>query len=264
MVKLSVGVLLLAIAVVHAATIDSEDVDVPPSKVIVSSSLFESAWQYQLKFESLQQDINTKLTAIRTAVSTVLAISSNHSLAQIEGIYNGILDLDRPARDRIYDLDSSLCVINLRVLINAITEFSGFYSSNCVTEYDKKVQEVLDAAYAIVHQYEGSSAEVQQTVVKSFIKRNAILKPDEIEARFKELYEIYLKKWSEFFPNVEEFVENLQSQIGGFNNNLQHCFNDLREQIGLAYFVLQQEIATCDIFDRTVDPFAVFLAYNRA
>lgn len=261
--KLSVGVLLSIFVAIHGASVGSGetylDADPQSDKVIVPASLFENAWDYHRRLESLQQQINSKLTQVRTAISSVLKTSSWKTLQQIETNAYRILELDSPVRDLIFvDTKPSICNKNLRVLIDSITEFTGFGSSNAVTSYDKSVQGALQVAYEILQHYEGSSVDVQQIVVRSFIGKNAFLEPEEIEELFKSVYNQRLNEWNESSPHIEEFVNDLEGKIDGFNKNLYRDFGLIQEQVSPAYDALKEEIATCEEFDRTVDPFAIF------
>lgn len=258
--KLTVTILLAVCVAIHGYAINNEETDNSiTGKVIVPNSLFESAWEYQRRLETLQNLINERLTEVRTAVSSVLKSTSAKTLEQIETNANNILDLDRPVRQRIFvELSSTQCVNNLRTIINGVTEFTGFASSNCVSSYDKSVQGVLKVAYDLLQHYEGSTVDVQQTVVKSFIGKNAFLEPDAIEARFVELYNERLNEWNEINPNVEDFVEVLRGNIAGFNGVLHNCFNDIEEYVSSSYVALEESIRTCEEFDNTTDPFAIY------
>lgn len=247
--------LLAFIVVVNSAAIDDGDSEAP-------ATLFSSAFEYQKKFESLQEDINSKLIEVRTVVSSVLKSSSQTTLEQIEGNVNDILALDHPARLKIYALEATLCTKNLKVLINGITEFTGFPSGNCVTSFDLSLQGLLTTAYALLKEYEGSGFNVQQIVARSFIGRNAFLEAEEIEALFKDLYNKRFNEWNESAPQVDGLVENLKSNIAGYNEVLQQCYSQIQQNVAPAYDVLEGEIATCRAFDDTADPFAIFLQYD--
>lgn len=256
--KLCVGVLIAVVAFVNGAAIDNEaetGVEVPVSKVLVPVSLFENAWEYQARLEFLQNQINLRLTQLRTNVSDVLRSSSNKALDEIEANAKTILELDRPTRSQLAELELTLCVNNLQILLNGITEFSGFGSSNCVTSYDNSVQEALKAAFELLQQYEGNNADVQQIVVRSFIGKNAFLQPDEIEARFRELYDERSREWNAVAIDV---AENLEESIENFNNALRRCFEDIQENLAPAYVSLISEIEVCEKFDNAADPFARF------
>jgi hypothetical protein len=251
--KLSVGVLLSVLAVVAVA---EESIS---RFVIAPDSLFENAREYQGKLQALQLDIDEQLTAIRTSVSTVLKSSSNVTLEQIESNANAILAQDTPTRDAIFALRrNTLCVNNLITLINGITEFTGFGSSNCVSTYDKSVQGALNTAYALLQKYEGSFGDVQQIVTRSFIKFNVYTQSDEIEAKFIEHFNKAEADWTAARPEVAEFVRTLSGNIAVFNTALGACFTKIQQAIAPAYGLLEQEIDTCNVFDSTPDPFAIY------
>lgn len=258
--KLFIVFLLSVFVVIHGAAINSaEESDEPISRFIVApTALFEKAWTYQDLLQNLQSSIDKDLSAIRTSVSVALRASTNVTLEQIEGNANSILALDEPARDAIFDLRSSTCVNRLRVLLNGVTEFTGFGSANCVTAYDKSVQGALNTAYALLQKYEGSFGDVQQIVVRSFVGKNAFLEAEEIEAVFKQKYEERSEEWDKIRPDIESFLSTLESNIAVFNTVLGGCFKTIQEEVAPGYVILTQEIATCEAFDNTADPFAAF------
>lgn len=253
--KLFIGVLLSVLVATQSAAIDDESIS---AHLIVPDSLFVNAWDFQGRLGELQQDINEQLTAIRTAVSTVLRSSSNVTLEQIQVNSEKLLAQDEPTRLEIFSLPSSFCVTNLKVLINAITEFTGFGSSNCVSAYDKSVQGALNTAYALLQKYEGSFADVQQLVVRSFIGVNVYIQPEVIDARFAEGYNRRVAEWAAARPEVEEFVRTLSSNVAVFNSVLGECFKSIQDKVNPSYAELRANIAVCNTFDTTPDPFAVF------
>lgn len=255
--KLFVGVLLSVIVAIQGASIDGLSEPISPH-LIVPDSLFVSAWDYQGRLTTLQQDINEQLTAIRTAVSTVLKTSSNETLGQIDNNAMKLLAQDDPARTDIFALPTSICVNNLKILLNSITEFTGFGSSNCVAAYDKNVQGVLQTAYAQLQKYEASFGDAQQIVVRSFIGINVFTAPEQIEARFSLHYTQRVNEWNAIKPDVENFLRTLGTNIAVFNTVLGECFKGIQDRVNPRYAELQADIATCHTFNTTPDPFAIF------
>lgn len=256
--KLSATVFLSVFALIHGAAIEGESL--LSSKIAVSDTLFENAWNVQIKITELQQDINEKMTAIRTSVSTVLKSSTNVTLEQIESNANQILADAEPTRAAIFSttLSATVCIVKLREILNQVTEFTGFGSSNCVTKYDFSVNGALDNAYAFLQKYEGILGEVQQVVVRSFNGRNVFLQADEIEAHFEKEYENKLAEWEFIRPDVESFVTKLQSNIEVFNTVLGSCFKNIQDNVKPTFASIKSELATCSEFDNTADPFVVF------
>lgn len=256
--KLFVGVLLSVFVVIHGAAIDSsEDSPITPF-IVAPTALFQSAWTYQALLQTLQVTIDAELTEIRTSVSVALKSSSSETLKQIESNVNSITAADEIVRSKIFTMKDSICVYNLRVLLNGISEFSGFNSANCVTTYDKSVQEALNTAYALLQKYEGSFGDVQQIVVKSFSGKNAFLQADEIEAAFKKAYATRQEEWEAIRPDVESFLSTLQGNLASLNTVLGSCFKTIQDGVAVGYAAVTAEIATCEIFDNTADPFAQY------
>lgn len=260
--KLFVGVLLTAFVAVNGAAIDSsvaaaDSVAIAPL-LVAPTDLFEKAWTYQALVKSLQNDINEQLTSVRTAVSTVLSSSTDATLTQIASNKDVILALDASARDEVYAVTSSVCVNTLKVLLNGITEYTGFGSANCVTAYDNSAQEVLTSAYALLQKYEGSYSDVQQNVVRAFIGNNVFLDSEQIEANFAEVFSTSTAEWEAIRPEIEDFVSSLASNIAVFNTVLGDCFGAIQSGVAPAYAALQSQLATCEAFHATADPFAVY------
>lgn len=216
------------------------------------------AWEYQDRLFTLQQDIDLQLTAIRLSVSTVLRKSSNETLSQIENNTVAILEKEAPIRDVVFGLDPTACTNNLRTVLNGVTEFSGFPSSTCVGRYDNAVQVVLEDAYVMLDQYEGLYRDVQQIVVRSFIRQNAFLTHEVIIQTFKTQYESLSENWAKLNPNIEEFVKTVNSRIAANNVILDLCFSEAQANLTPSYTRIIAEVDICHEFDNTQSPFAMF------
>lgn len=209
---------------------------------------------------ALQQDINLQLTAIRTSVSNVLRSSSSQTLEQIENNTVAILDQDAPVRETLFAIEKTACTNNLRSLLDGVTEFSGFPSSTCVARYDDSVQSALKAAYALLEKYEGLFSEVQQIVVKSFVKQNAFLTPEAIIETFQSQYQTRSEDWERIRPDIETFVKSLSGNVAVFNTVLKTCFTNIHTNLSPSYALILTEIGVCREFDNTKSPFAMLSA----
>lgn len=253
--KLSVAILLSLAVAIHGAALQEEPIS---THVDNTTPLFTAAWEMQAKLTELQRDINVQLAAVRTSVTNVLRSSSNETVGQIEGNVNSILALDDPVRDVVFALGSSFCAINLKVLLNGVTEFTGFESSNCVTRYDLGVEAELEVAYAMLQKYEGLFREVQQIVVKSFVGMNVFTSSDGIQARFEDQYNEQNEAWLQIRPDIEDFVKALNGKIADLNNILGGCFSSVQTAVKPAYVSIVDQLPVCEEFDNTADPFASF------
>lgn len=223
-----------------------------------SDFLFVPAWEYQDRLTTLQQEIDLQLTAMRLSVSTVLKRSSKETLSQIENNTVAILEKEAPIRNVVFNLDPTACTNNLRTVLNGVTEFSGFPSSSCVARYDIGVKVELSHAYMMLEEYEGLYRDVQQIVVRSFIRQNAFLTPEVIIDTFKTQYESLSANWAIINPNIEEFVKTVSAKISANNDILDLCFNETQANLAPSYTRIIAEVDICNEFDNTKSPFAKF------
>lgn len=226
--------------------------------MIRSESLFITAWEYQDKLTTLQEEINLQLSAVRLSLSDVLKSSSKQTLSQIENNTFAILNQDDVVREVVFNLDPTACTNNLRTVLDGVTEFSGFPSSICVNRYDSAVQSVLNDTYGMLEQNNGLFIEVQQIVVRSFIRQNAFLTPKAIIETFKTQYESLTENWAKNYPNIEEFVKTLSSKFAAINVVLGSCFNETQSSLTPSYTRIIAEVEICKEFDNTKSPFAKF------
>ncbi|CRK90256.1 CLUMA_CG003967, isoform A [Clunio marinus] len=259
--KLSVGVslLFLIIGAQSAAIESSKDGELITEFVISPDFLFENAQRYLAFSKDVQRDIDETFITIRTAVSAVLKTASGTALDEIEGNSVKILEMDSPARNAIFDLDGTPCTDNLKQLLNLVTEFSGFGSSNCVSFYDRNVQKAVDAANELFRDFEGDYMDMQQIVVRSFVGKNIFLQAEDIQARFIQEFNRRSEAWYAVRPEVDEYIRTLNSSIDNYNNELRVCFNDIQVSIAPIYDNLEGQIRTCEEFDNTPNPFASFM-----
>ena len=233
----------------------------PVSSLFASPELlFLSAWEYQSKLTSLQQDINLQLTAIRTSVSNVLRSSSTQTLEQTERNDVSIWSQDAPVRDIVFALESTACTYNIKSILIQVTEYSGFQSSNCIARYEKSVQTELKAAYALLEKYEGLFNDIQQIVVKSFIQQNLFLTPEAIIRKFQIQFKTRNEEWEKTRFDIESFVKSLAANVAVYNTVLESCYNDVQVNLVPSYSLILAEVSICKEFDNARNPFVMFQA----
>ena len=220
-----------------------------------TDDLFETAWDYQNRLTSLQNDITQKLLEVRGEVSGVLKGSTNETLTQVHenAIEFGVKDSE--VRVALHRLLPNGCISDLIGILDGLTHVSGYESSNCLKHYDTSVQGRLDRGNEILKEYDNFANLVQQTVVEAFIGRNVFKDPnsiiESIISNFKKLND----QWEITRPNVDEFVKDLKTEIAGFNNQLGQCFNSLQIEYSDSYEKVSSKRAVCEEFARSARAF---------
>jgi hypothetical protein len=225
------------------------------SSAIEVNDLFDTAWKFQDKLNPRQSDIDNDVTEFRNSVSNVLKTTSKNALKEVEDNAKRILDLENPVRTSIDGLKVGDCSSDLKKLLNGITGFTGYKSSNCVKLYDYSVDVEVQQAQDLISVYDGIFTELQQLVVKSFVGKNQFNQQAEIIERFEQEYEKRVAAWEAIKPDVELFIENLSGNIEAFNDVMHECMVEIQQTVLPSYELLKEDIETCIIFENTPNPF---------
>lgn len=223
-----------------------------------TDDLFEKSHAYQLAAAELQRSVTEYAIEVRTAVPRVLGRRANSTIGKIEFNVDKLLDQEAETRTAIYSLSSTNCINNLRVLLNSITEFTGFASSNCVARYDLHLSGLIQKTYGEVSSYEKTFGDVLRVVPKSFSARNMFIQYAEVADQFSSSLNTLQAQWNSQVRNISEFEESFGENIDQLNVDLQGCFGNIHVAVNPTYAILANEIATCGRFDNSHDPFAVF------
>lgn len=227
-------------------------------KFTSTSEFYDLASEYQSSVVNLQREINSYIVQVRTAIPSVLKVSANETLINIEANADKLFEQEADARTQIFTHPNSTCILNLRDLINRITEFTGYESSNCVARYDLKLTDVINEAYKNVTNYEKDFGDVLHIVVRSFIGSNVFINQTEISERFATKYADKKLQWDEIEKDIDYFKAILSGRVKELNYGLEKCFVTLQNYINPVYSELISQIATCDEFNNTRDPYEVF------
>lgn len=238
--KLFIGIILASIAYASAAETDA---------------LFESALETQLKAVQLQQEVTEYAIRVRTAVPRVLGVRANGTIGRVEFNVDKLLDQEAETRSAIFSLSSTNCVNNLRVLLNGITEFTGFESSNCVARFDLSLSGLIQQTYGEVANYEKTFGDAMRIVPGAFSGRNMFLETEQIDNEYAAQVNSLRARWNSETKNIGEFEESFGEKIDSLGGVLQGCFNGIQVAVNPTYGIIANEITTCRSFDNSHDPF---------
>lgn len=238
--KFFIGIVLASIAYASAAETDA---------------LFESAQETQEKAVQLQQEVTEYAIRVRTAVPRVLGVRANGTIGRVEFNVEKLLDQEAETRTAIFSLSSTNCINNLRVLLNGVTEFTGFESSNCVARYDLSLSGLIQQTYGEVANYEKTFGDAMRIVPGAFSGRNMFLQTEQINNEYAARVDSLRARWNGETKNIGEFEEAFGDKIDVLGGVLQGCFNNIQVAVNPAYGIIANEIATCRSFDNSHDPF---------
>lgn len=240
------------IAIILAATlIASNAAPIRESRDWSVDELFDAAWEFQAKLNPKQEDVDHDVTEYRTSVSQVLRESSKDALTEVEENARAILELEKPVKAVVDQLNVGLCSTNLKQLLAGITEFTGFESSNCVKLYDKDVNVEVKKAQDLISLYDGMFTELQQLVVQAFIGRNQFNQQEDIVNAFEVEFDRKVKAWEDIKPDVEAFIGSLSGKIADINNLMETCMKEVQNEVVISYGSISRRVQTCIDFDNS-------------
>ncbi|KAG5678028.1 hypothetical protein PVAND_007735 [Polypedilum vanderplanki] len=218
----------------------------PTSNIV---DLFTEAWRIQNLLSPSQKAIDSDVTQLRESLTIVLEKRSKGALEEIESNVLEILAIETPFQEQIAALPEGSCKNNLQQQLNMRTEFTGFTSSLCVTQYDKKAENTITEAQEFIANYEGLFVRLQKVVIESFSGNNALIHQAAIIEEFDSEYQARLAEWEEMKPLVEDFEYNLDTTMGVQESELNSCLQKVRDEVEIEFEKLVQYIVVCEEFE---------------
>lgn len=207
---------------------------------------------------ALQRKVTDYIIVVRTSVPRVLGARANGTIGKVETNVNALLSQESKTRQKIDALRSTTCVDRLKGLLDSITEFTGFESSNCVAKYDLDLSSLVQKSYGQVADYEKKFGDVMRIVPQAFSARNMFVNNDAIVEEYTTKLAEFQAKWDAEPKNIEDFEKEFGDDIDLINMVLEGCFNKLQVFVNPGYETLENEIKTCGSFDNSHNPFAIF------
>jgi hypothetical protein len=222
--------------------------------VIQPDQLFQHAWQYQVELSSLQGEINEAINDVQTLISSVLKDSTVETLGQYQSHVQGIQAEYEPMLGALEILPSSQCRSDSENLLNYTVRMTGFDASNCASVYDSRVRNEVAIANRALVRFDDLYNQVQTIVVKSFIKQNALVSPDDIKDTMIEIFELVGARWETTKPEIDSVKRNLQSKIADQNRQLGVCHTTALNWAVSAFALFTFNVQRCVDFNGSQNP----------
>lgn len=213
--------------------------------------MFPVAWDYQARLFEFQEEINFAIGEGISAVSHVLSDSTDKTLNQYEGHVDRVEAMYFPSLEKFQQLELGSCRTSAERILNTTTEFTGFSASNCANQYNNRVKVEIDKANKALSAFDDIYSQVQSIVVKSFVGRNVLLNPEDIEDRIKDMFELISGKWEASKPEIASLRRNLEEAISNQNEELGKCHNAVEEDANAEFQRFARMVQTCDDFENS-------------
>lgn len=184
-------------------------------------------------------------------MSHVLSESTDKTLQQYESHVDRVGELYAPSLEAFQQLQPGSCRNSAERILNDTKDFTGFSASNCANQYNNRVKVVIDSANIALTGFDGIYSQVQSIVLKSFVGRNALLNPEDIEDRIIHIFELIKGKWDAAEPEITSLRRNLEEAISNQNEELGKCHNFVEEDATAEFQRFARMVQTCTEFDNS-------------
>lgn len=216
-----------------------------------SEPLFPHSFEKQAEVQAIQDDINGIIGEVQWGFFEEVQGSSAESLAKIEILANQINELHAPIYEAFSQLPAGSCRDGAETLINTTRTQTGFHAGNCASRLNNAVSNVLTRIGQLFENFNSQFSEIQQIVVKSFIKSNLFVDvPTDVMNKMDANYNFVKARWDELRPDFVELRNRLKAELATENTNLQSC---QQESVNLAttlYGITRSQIDVCIEFNQ--------------
>lgn len=117
--------------------------------------------KFQNKLNPPYEDVDRDVIEFRISLSRVLEVALNRVSVEIDENGRKIQNLEAPVREAVEELSDGECAINLQELLESLTGFTGYQSSNCATAYEGLVNDGVRQADNMIDTYYDNFKEYQ-------------------------------------------------------------------------------------------------------
>lgn len=238
--KLAFGILCL-IAAASAVEIS----------IVYPTALFEDALTYQGNINDMQTEMFELITKLRQDLAKTLKETANFTLYFIEDDVKKVFDIDSPYRTMLFvnNSQTSMCMNNMRIRLNQITEFTGFKSGICLAVYDMGVNKVVNETYNAISAFDDETLGFELSVIAAFAGKNVWTQPETINSTFVNSFNNFKVIYDEFKAKINGFTTNIQEKVAELSVVLNTCYKESQDSLKDQMAIFEVDLRTCITFD---------------
>jgi hypothetical protein len=180
----------------------------------------DNVWIYQNELQTIQSKIDVAIADVQKGFFNELSASSSTTLKQYQNHTEHVEVLHDLIYDRFDELADSECKTMGKNQIRGIKETTGFYALNCAKYYYNGVTKIINESRIDVKDFNLRFSELQQIVIKGFIKQNIFLTGEEAMKRIEEMMKFISELWEEKKPNLDKIRTELKTKIAKENKKV--------------------------------------------
>lgn len=162
---------------------------IEPLMMIPVDDVFPYSYEKQAAIQTIQDEINDIVAEVQWGFFNEVQNSSSFLVRHFQDLVSVVNDLHGPILSDFSQLPKDECRDGAEVLINTTRDQTGFKGANCATRVNNAITSILAGTETLFENFNRQFSEIQQIVVKSFIKNNLFVgMPDDVTRKMDKNY----------------------------------------------------------------------------
>lgn len=152
--------------------------------------------------------------------------------------------------NEIGTLTQSDCKENAQAGNEYAIESSGFRSSNCIRDYNKKVEEEVKNVNDALRLITPGMDDVSLNVVRGYIPpNNPMVNGEEIERRINGTFIDVMNQWESVRPDLTSMRTSFRTALLAATTTLGGCFNRAKSYMETMSAILMEQVQECALYN---------------
>lgn len=225
-----------------------------PAIQFPNNDIFPYSYQKQEAIQSVQNEIDDVIADVQIGFFMEVQNSSEYLLQHIEDLANTVSGIYASILDDFDAVKKGECRDGVESIINLTRSQSGYTAGNCATRVNKDITSILARNYNLFENFNRQFSEIQQIVVKSFIKNNLFIdKPEEVIRKMDDNYNLVKARWDELKPDFTTLRAALRNELIVEDAKFAICHFDVMEFVESMYRNIRGQIDECNYFENNAN-----------
>lgn len=219
---------------------------IQPAMNIPSEEVFPYSYEKQEEIQSIQDEIDQVVTDVQWAFFNEVHNSSSSLVKHFKNFADTINEQHASILSDFIQLPENSCRDNAETLINTTRTQTGFNGGNCANRVNNAITSILARTDSLYEDFNRQFSEIQQIVVKSYIKSNLFIDSTElVKGNMDENFNLVKTRWDELKPNFNSIREQLKADLNEEDAKLTICHLDSVAFAESMYRLTRSQIEVC-------------------
>lgn len=218
-----------------------------PSIQFPNIDIFPSSFEKQEAIQVIQNQIDEVIVDVQIGFFMEVKNSSEYLLQHIEDLANTISGLHDSIMSDFVNVKEGTCRNYVEEIIKLTKSVSGSNAGNCALDVNNAITSILTRSDDLFENFNRQFSEIQQIVVKSFIKNNLFIdKPEEVIRKMDDNYNLVKTRWDNLKPDFTSLRAALRNDLVIKDATFAICHSNIEKYVEEMYRLSRGQIEQCN------------------